>query len=134
MIKVFTKNIGIGLTLLLLASCGGSMEGLVRGDGSRVVLEYKQGFDRDYYITTIDGEYFSGQAIAADSSSSTFTSYELGTIYTSTSSGKYIAVMFGDRGSTLRCDMNYASSSGYTSSGGVGICYHSDGRVVDIIW
>ena len=29
-----------------------------------------------------------------------------------------VAVLFGDKGSTMRCNMNYADSSGFTTMGG----------------
>ncbi len=104
-------------TLALLAACSGTIDGVIRGEGGRVTFRYEQGMDRDFYEAIIDGERFKGQAVRAYARS-----------------GNFVAVMFGDRGSTIRCKMNYADSSGFTSMGGVGICRHSDGRIFDVMW
>jgi len=117
-----------------MGACSGTMDGVIRNDGTRVTFEYEQGLDRDYYKANIDGENFNGQAVQSDARTSTHSNFDFGTVYTSSSSGKFVAVMFGDRGSTLRCNMNYADSSGFTTSGGVGVCEHSDGRIIDIMW
>lgn len=93
--------------------------------------------DRDFYSATIDGESFSGQAIDAGATSGVGTVYSgggFGTVVTTNSSGNFVAVLMGDRGSSMRCQMNYADSSGLTNMGGVGICQHSDGRIIDVTW
>lgn len=120
-----------------LSACSGVMQGVVRGEGTRVPFEYEQGMDRDYYRTTIDGESFSGQAIDAGATTGVGTVLSgsaVGTVITSNSSGNFVAVLLGDMGSSIRCQMNYADSSGFTAAGGVGICQHSDGRVIDVTW
>ncbi len=118
-----------GSALALLVACSGTMDGVVRGEGTRVTFQYEQGLDRDFYEATIDGENFKGQAVYADAVSGVSAG-----VFISLTSGNLVAVMFGNRGSTMRCNMNYADSSGFTSMGGVGICQHSDGRVIDIMW
>ena len=126
-----------GSTLVFLVACGGTMDGVVRGEGTRLTFLYKQGMDRDFYEATIDGEHFKGQAVQADARTSVGVGLAAGTtipVITSSASGNIVAVMFGDRGSTMRCHMNYADSSGFTPIGGVGICHHSDGRTIDIMW
>ena len=50
------------------------------------------------------------------------------------SGGKVKAVMLGSQGSTLRCLMQYADSTGFTTMGGVGECAHSDGSRIDVTW
>ena len=120
-----------------LAACGGTMQGVVRGEGTRVQFQYEQGMDRDFYKTTIDGENFSGQAVNAGATSgfgTVFVAGEIGSVVTTTTNGNFVAVLLGNRGSSMRCQMNYADSSGFTSLGGVGICQHSDGRVIDVTW
>ncbi|BDW84329.1 hypothetical protein MACH21_05060 [Roseicyclus marinus] len=100
-------------------------------------FQYEQGFDRDFYQTTVDGENFSGQAINAGATSGVGTVFAgggTGTVFMSSTNGNFVAVLMGDRGSTMRCQMNYADSSGFTSFGGVGLCQHSDGRVIDVTW
>ncbi len=135
--KFRTSTVGLLGALGLLAACDGTMDGVVQGEGTRVKFNYEQGWDRDFYEVTIDGEDFKGQAVHADARSETGFGFANGTVIpfqTSSTSGNMVAVLFGNKGSTLRCNMNYADSSGFTTSGGVGICQHSDGRVIDIMW
>lgn len=123
--------------LLVLAGCSGNMQGVIRGDGTPVQFQYEQGMDRDFYTAQVDGENFSGQAIDAGASTgvgSFYTGYGMATIVTTTYSGNMVAVLMGDRGSSMRCNMTYADSSGLTNMGGVGICQMSDGRVIDVSW
>lgn len=58
------------------------------------------------------------------------TSILIGSSYT----GDFVATLIGNRGSTLSCQLQYADSSGFTTAGGVGVCQHSDGRIIDIVW
>lgn len=113
------------------------MQGVVRGEGTPVQIQYEQGIDRDTYRTTIDGESFAGQAVNAGATTGVGTVLAGGsttTVLSSMTSGNFVAVLLGNRGSTMRCQMNYADSSGLTSMGGVGVCNHSDGRIIDITW
>lgn len=131
------RTIGLTVCALALAGCSGSMQGVIRGEGTPVQFQYEQGFDRDFYTTVVDGEQFSGQAVNANASSGVGTVVaggQVGNVVVSTTTGEFVAVLLGDEGSTMRCQMNYADSSGVTSFGGVGICQHSDGRVIDVTW
>ena len=126
-----------GSMLTLLVACAGTMQGVVRGEGTRVTFKYEQGMDRDFYEVTIDGENFKGQAVHADARTGVGVGFTDGTtvpVIISSTGGNFVAVMFGDKGSTMRCNMNYADSSGFTTMGGVGVCQHSEGRIIDIIW
>ena len=133
----FMRSFFLSFFALSVAGCSGTMQGIVRGEGTPVQFQYEQGFDRDYYTAVVDGEQFSGQAInAGDSSGSgtVFAGGQVGNVFVTTSTGEFVAVLVGDEGSTMRCQMNYADNSGFTSFGGVGICQHSDGRVIDVTW
>ena len=135
--RKFLLSAVAGNVLMLLVACGGTMDGVVRGEGTQVTISYEQGMDRDFYETTVDGEKFKGQAVQADTRTGVGVGLAAGTtvpVVTSSTSGNFVAVMFGDQGSTMRCNMNYADSSGFTTSGGVGVCQHSDGRIIDIMW
>ena len=44
------------------------------------------------------------------------------------------ATLIGSKGSTLKCLMQYADSTGLKLFGGVGECIHSDGSVIDVVW
>jgi hypothetical protein len=139
------RSFSIILLTVLLAGCmGGTMRGAM-SDNQQVTINYEQGFDSDKYTTTIDGERFEGKAVMVDASTTFGTAFgsaysQYGSAFGSansisfSSSGRVKAVMLGDRGSALRCIMQYADSSGFTSAGGVGECIHSDGRRIDIIW
>ena len=111
------------------------MRGVVRQDGTPVKFQYEQGLDTDTYTAVLDGETFKGKSVFADSRSGTAWGLDSGAvIFTETTSGHMLATLFGDKGATMRCNMHYADSSGFTTMGGVGVCQHSDGRVIDVMW
>lgn len=123
--------------LFVVAGCAGEMTGQIRGTGERVVFAYEQGLDSDTYRATIGSENFAGKAVMDGSTSGVGTAFGAGfdaTIFGATTTNKFVAVLLGDKGSSLNCQMRYADSSGFTTSGGVGICQHSDGRVIDVVW
>jgi hypothetical protein len=129
----------------LLAGCAGEMQGVVRGTGQPVQFAYEQGVSSDSYTAEIDGELFQGRAVM-DGATSTFgtgfgTAFGGGNIvnastqvFAQTTTGNISATLLGNRGSTLQCAMRYADSSGLTTSGGIGQCSHSDGRIIDVVW
>ncbi|WP_209079492.1 hypothetical protein [Shimia sp. R9_3] len=111
------------------------MQGIIRGEGTPVEFNYEQGVDTDHYTAVVDGEKFSGKAVNASSSSGYAWDFDANSpTYFETSSGSFVATLFGDQGSTMRCQMNYADNSGFTALGGVGVCQHSDGKVIDVMW
>ena len=132
------KNFLILLPCLLLVACSGTMQGVVRGSGEQIVLNYEQGMETDFLTTTIDKEQFEGKAVMRGASSFTGSSVAgdgtHATIYGTTTTGDVVAKLIGDKGSILNCDLQYADSSGFTTSGGIGVCKHNDGRIIDIIW
>jgi hypothetical protein len=104
------------IVCLLLASCGGAMQGMVRGSGERVTMSYEQAMQHDNLNVTLpDGETFRGKVVRE-------------------SRGNMRGTLFGDRGRTMSCRFHYADSSGFTSAGGVGLCETSDGRSIDVQW
>lgn len=131
------KNSILVYAALSLAGCAGEMTGQVRGTGERVVFKYEQDFDQDRYSTVIGGETFSGKAVMDGSTSGVGTVFGDGwdsAIFGSTTTNRFVAVLLGNKGNSLNCQMRYADSSGFTSSGGVGQCLHSDGRIIDVVW
>lgn len=131
--------------LLSLAACSGTMQGVVRGTGKPVQFSYEQGLDSDTLTANIDGESFRGKSVMRGASTTIGTGFGTAmaggtsafgttTIMGSTTTGDFVAVLIGNKGSSLSCQLQYADSSGFTTSGGVGVCQHSDGRVVDVIW
>ena len=132
--------VGVGL----LAGCGGDMSG-ISSKGEAVEFRYEQGMSSDMYYATIGGETFEGRAVLVDSQTTFGTAFgsaysSFGSVFGSSSGigfssgGKVKAVMLGSQGSTLRCLMQYADSTGFTTLGGVGECAHSDGSRIDVTW
>lgn len=139
------KSIFRILPIVFLMGCmTGEMRGMV-SDGTAIVVNYQQEMMSDLYTTNINGQNFSGRAVSIDQSASFGTAFGTASvggttafgssnIFTSSMGGKFRAILLGDKGSSLKCLMQYADASGFTSMGGVGECLHSDGRKVDIIW
>lgn len=128
-----------------LSACGGNMQGVVRGTGQPVVFAYEQGMSSDSLTAEIDGEAFAGKAVMRGASTTvgtvfgtatagTNSAFGTSTLIGSSYTGDFVATMLGNRGSSLSCQLQYADSSGFTTAGGVGVCQHSDGRVIDIVW
>lgn len=140
--KAFVAGIfGFGL----LSGCMTGDMRAVSSSGAPATFKFSQGMSSDTYTAQIGGESFEGRAVMADASTTFGTAF--GSAYSTngssfgaansigfSSGGKFKAVMFGDKGSTLRCLMQYADSSGLTNFGGVGECVHSDGSRLDIGW
>ena len=85
-----------------------------------------------------NSEIFKGKAVMVGNSTSTINSFDS----TGTSAfsvvenytGDVQAVLFGSKGNTMRCKLQYADSGGLTTAGGIGICESSNGEVIDVIW
>jgi len=127
------------------------MSGMVRGSGEPISISYTQGMQHDNLkVTMPDGETFNGKAVMIVHSAKFVTGF--GTATTASSKGPYAtasgtgfgvvesytgsvqAVLFGDKGHTMRCKLQYADSSGFTTASGVSLCETSDGRVMDVQW
>lgn len=128
----------ITLCCFTLIGCAGTMQGVVRDSGEKVTFNYQQGMETDTLTTLIGGENFQGKAVMRGASS--FAGNAINSdgsnsaVFGSTTTGDFVAKLIGDNGSILNCDLQYADSSGFTTSGGVGTCKHSDGSIIDIIW
>ena len=145
-IKMRMKSILLGAILVAtLSACGGNMQGVVRGTGQPVTFAYEQGMSSDSLTAVIDGEAFAGKAVMRGASTTvgtafgratagTTTAFGTSTLIGSSYTGDVVATLIGNRGSTLSCQLQYADSSGFTTAGGVGVCQHSYGRVIDIVW
>lgn len=136
---------------LSLSACAGTMNGMIRGSGEPISIAYTQGMQHDnLQVIMPNGETFTGKTVMVGHSTSMGTGF--GTATATSSSGAYAtasgtsfgvvesytgsmqAVLFGNKGHTMRCKFQYADSSGFTTAGGVGLCETSDGRVVDVQW
>ena len=110
------------------------MQGVTRGTGEAVRFSYQQGMDSDTLTAVIGNETFQGKAVMRGRQSISATTWSGDAIFGSSSTGDAVAVLIGSRGSSLSCQLQYADASGMTTSGGVGVCRHSDGRVIDVVW
>lgn len=113
------------------------MTGQIRGTGERVQFTYEQGLDSDTYTAVVGDETFNGRAVMDGARSAVATGIGAdfdATLFGSTTTNRIVAILLGNKGSSLNCQMRYADSSGFTTSGGVGVCKHSDGRLIDVVW
>lgn len=120
--------------LLVVSGCSGTMQGVTRGTGEAVQFSYEQGMNSDTLTAVIGGETFKGKAVQRGKQSVSATTWSGDAVFGTASTGDMVAVLLGSRGSSLSCQLQYADSSGFTTSGGVGVCRHSDGRVIDVVW
>jgi len=140
--------LGVALILLLfivlLAACSGTMKGRVQQGGESVNFQFEDsGLGTGTLRTTLsDGETFKGK-YADESSSGFVTAFDMeGTGATivhaetfeaiESYSGNIDAVLFGNKGHTMRCRFRAANSLIGLPRGGEGRCQVSDGRVIDV--
>jgi hypothetical protein len=141
----FPKFFLLAVVGVIATACGGTMQGVIRDSGTPIQFSYEQGMSSDTLTAVVDGETFQGKAVMTDARTTVGNVYgntygsggvgfTSGTVIGSSYSGRVAATLFGNRGSTMRCQLQYADSSGFTTAGGVGVCQHSDGRVIDVLW
>jgi len=143
--KFMLRFVFFGLVIMCLTGCmSGDMQA-VSNTGKPVKFRYEQGMSSDTYFAEVAGESFKGTAVMVDASTTFGTAFgssysSFGSVFGSatgvgfSSGGKLRATMLGDKGSVLRCIMQYADTSGFTSMGGIGECAHSDGSKIDVVW
>lgn len=131
--KTLSKTLPLVL-ILALSACTGTMQGVTRGTGETVKFSYEQGMNSDTLTAVVGTETFKGKAVPRGRQSIHATTWSGDTMFGSSSTGEFMAVLLGSGGSSLSCQLQYANADGFTNSGGVGVCRHSDGRVIDVIW
>jgi hypothetical protein len=117
----------MGATILLF-SCSGVMKGMIQGEGELVNFQFEDtGYRSGEIKTTLpDGEKFEGKFVE-EWVSAHDTGYETVDAY----SGHVEAILFGDKGHTMKCRFRTEDELGLLS-GGIGRCQVSDGRVIDV--
>ena len=142
------KPLGVAFILLLiiflLAACSGTMKGRVQQGGESVNFQFEDsGLGTGTLRTTLsDGETFKGK-YADESSSGFVTGFDTeGTGATivrreafeavESYSGNIEAILFGNKGHTMRCKFRSDISFMGLASGGEGRCQVSDCRVIDV--
>ena len=120
------------LSVFLVSSCEGEMQGVIQGSKERPKIESDA-----LKVTLPNGEVFNGKLVFANQTSA-FVTGMMGTDsafgYGSASDGKMIGKLFSDRGRVMNCSMQYANAGGETSSGGVGECQIVNGEKIDVLW
>ena len=142
------KLLGVAFILLLsiglLSACSGTMKGMVQQGGGSVNFQFDEtGIGHGNMRATLsDGETFKGR-FADEASSGYVTGFDTeGTGATivhkeafeavESYSGNVEAILFGNKGHTMRCKFRTDNSFRGLSSGGEGRCQISDGRVIDV--
>jgi len=132
------------LSIGLLAACSGTMKGMVQQGGESVDFQFEEtGIGHGKLRATLsDGETFKGR-FADEASSGYVTGFDTeGTGATivhreafeavESYSGNIEAILFGNKGHTMRCKFRADISLMGLASGGEGRCQVSDGRVIDV--
>jgi hypothetical protein len=142
------RPLGIACILLalsvLLAACSGTMKGMVQQGDESVNFQFEDtGIGHGTLRATLSGgETFKGR-FADESSSGFVTTFDTegpqATIVhreafeaIESYSGNVEAILFGNKGHTMRCKFRPLNSFMGLPSGGEGRCQISDGRVIDV--
>jgi len=141
------KNLKILVSLALLLSlaigCTGQMDAVIRRDAKRVEIIYTDSRIASAELITVlpSGERFQGKSrrfdraqevMAAGSANSADKSARYDALQTFSGNAK--ATLAGNRGSTMECRFHITDIIIGYSSGGMGICQVSDGRVLDVFF
>ena len=125
--------------VFLIGGCA-SGNGYMRGVdnlGESISIKFNQGFASDQYSAEYRGESFSGRAVMIGKEVSFGTAFvgdDIASGISSTTTGEVKAVLIGNKGTSLKCLMNYADSLGLINFGGVGSCVHSSGTQLEVVW
>ena len=122
----------IFITALVIAAaaCSGTMKGIDRYSGKRVFFEYE---DEKFgsakiHIIMPGGEKFSGKLLSERMAGTSGNEYpEIDQF-----PGNAEALLFGDRGTEMRCKFRLSDKVMGFKSGGYGLCETSEGHVIDI--
>jgi len=135
--------VGLALLLSLTAGCSGQMDAVIRRDAKRVEIVYTDSRLATAELIAVlpNGERFQGKSRRFDRTQELM---EAGSSDTADESGKYDALqtfsgnakatLTGNRGSTIECRFHITDIIIGYSSGGMGICQVSDGRVLDVFF
>lgn len=118
------------------------MKGIIRYGGIDVPFAYSESLSGPDTLQTVlpDGERFTGEVV--EYGSRTMQTAQTGSTGTAVSpnrleavenfEGNKEAVLFGDRGHSMRCRFKVSDIMMGFAAGGYGICQVSDGRVIDL--
>lgn len=116
--------------VIAAAACSGTMKGIDRYSGKRVFLEYE---DEKFgsakiHIVMPGGEKFSGKLLSEPMVGASGKEYPAINEFP----GNAQALLFGDRGTEMRCKFRLSDKVMGFKSGGYGLCETSEGHVIDI--
>jgi hypothetical protein len=127
--KMQIRFIGLAILIFAVIACAGTMKGIDRFSGKRVIFSYedeKFGSSK-IQMTMPDGERFVGGIVdeaTVDSSKEYPSVYEF--------PGNIVAFLEGDRGGKMRCKFRLSDNVLGFKSGGFGLCETDSGRVIDM--
>jgi hypothetical protein len=131
------------LILIMVMACSGKMDGVVRRDAKRIDIMYSDSRLKTAELATVlpNGERFNGKSepydrnqevMSADSSTTDDAAVHFEDLQTF--AGNVKATLTSDRGNVIECRFKLTDVVIGFSSGGVGICQVSDGRVIDVFF
>ena len=131
------------LVSIVVMACSGQMSGVVRRDAKRIDIMFTDSRLASAELVTVmpNGERFSGKSEAYDknkemmSAESTVTdevAIHFEDLQTFPANAK--ATLYSDRGNMIECRFKLTDVIIGYSSGGVGLCQVSDGRVIDVFF
>lgn len=143
--KLSQKQVLLCIAASLVASaCAGTMQGRERAGGGIVTFDFTETGMAHGTLRAVlaDGEQFQGKHVYQSgvsigsgfgtASSGPVTAFATAFGAVSAFSNDNQAVLFGDRGHTMQCGFRVADPVIGMTSGGVGVCQVSDGRVIDV--
>ncbi|MBW2486677.1 MAG: hypothetical protein JRE88_07220 [Deltaproteobacteria bacterium] len=120
----------IFVCVLSTMACSGTMKGVDRYSGKRVYFDYQ---DEKFgtaqlQITMPDGEHFIGKLLEKPAPRQSGKEYPAIEEFP----GNTEALLFGDRGTEMRCKFRLSDRVMGFKSGGFGLCETSEGHIIDI--
>ena len=118
------------LCVFYTLACSGTMKGIDRYSGKRVYFDYQgEKFgSAQIQITMPGGEHFMGKLLEEPMTSQSGQQYTVIDEFP----GNTEALLFGDRGTEMRCKFRLSDKMMGFKSGGYGLCETSKGDVIDI--
>ena len=135
--------VAAALLLVVVMGCSGKMDGVIRSDAKRIDIMYSDSRLKTAELATVlpNGERFSGKSepydrnqevMSADSSATDDVAIHFEDLQTF--AGNVKATLTSARGNVIECRFKMTDVVMGFSSGGVGICQVSDGRVIDVFF
>ena len=127
------------VTLVVMAACSGSLQGVMRIDASRMSFNYSdsQIGNANLQVVLPEGERFEGRTerginLTRPKAGTTASMDRFGAV--EEFKGNAEALLSGDRGNIMQCRFLLGDIILGFKGGGFGICQLSDGRVIDIFF